>query len=131
MEAVCLRYSNVYGPNQRLDAYGHVIPIFSCEDADITFRYLEGDIGGPGTKLAGVPQGPNCVVDVFDSQNVAFRWGVNKGSLLYSSFVDLSPSGQVKGDGQINISDLQFVFGRLNSTCTNQWPPQPPVNPKA
>jgi UDP-glucose 4-epimerase len=28
MEAVCLRYFNVYGPNQRFDAYGNVIPIF-------------------------------------------------------------------------------------------------------
>lgn len=28
IEAVCLRYFNVYGPNQRLDAYGNVIPIF-------------------------------------------------------------------------------------------------------
>ena len=27
-EAVCLRYFNVYGPNQRFDAYGNVIPIF-------------------------------------------------------------------------------------------------------
>ncbi len=29
MEAVCLRYFNVFGPNQRFDAYGNVIPIFA------------------------------------------------------------------------------------------------------
>lgn len=28
LEAVCLRYFNVYGPRQRFDAYGNVIPIF-------------------------------------------------------------------------------------------------------
>ncbi len=28
MDTVCLRYFNVYGPNQRFDAYGNVIPIF-------------------------------------------------------------------------------------------------------
>jgi nucleoside-diphosphate-sugar epimerase len=28
IDAVCLRYFNVYGPNQRFDAYGNVIPIF-------------------------------------------------------------------------------------------------------
>ena len=28
MSAVCLRYFNVYGPMQRYDAYGNVIPIF-------------------------------------------------------------------------------------------------------
>ena len=31
LEAVCLRYFNVYGPNQRFDAYGNVIPIFVFE----------------------------------------------------------------------------------------------------
>jgi UDP-glucose 4-epimerase len=36
IEAVCLRYFNVYGPNQRFDAYGNVIPIFA-------FQMLRGD----------------------------------------------------------------------------------------
>lgn len=36
MEAVCLRYFNVYGPNQRFDAYGNVIPIF-------VFKMLRAD----------------------------------------------------------------------------------------
>jgi UDP-glucose 4-epimerase len=31
MEAVCLRYFNVYGPNQRFDTYGNVIPIFAFQ----------------------------------------------------------------------------------------------------
>lgn len=29
LEVICLRYFNVYGPNQRFDAYGNVIPIFA------------------------------------------------------------------------------------------------------
>lgn len=29
MDVACLRYFNVYGPNQRYDAYGNVIPIFA------------------------------------------------------------------------------------------------------
>jgi UDP-glucose 4-epimerase len=36
LEAVCLRYFNVYGPNQRFDAYGNVIPIFM-------FKMLRGE----------------------------------------------------------------------------------------
>ena len=36
IEVVCLRYFNVYGPNQRFDAYGNVIPIF-------VFRILAGE----------------------------------------------------------------------------------------
>ena len=36
LDAICLRYFNVYGPNQRFDAYGNVIPIF-------VFRMLRGE----------------------------------------------------------------------------------------
>ena len=36
LESICLRYFNVYGPNQRFDAYGNVIPIF-------VFQMLRGD----------------------------------------------------------------------------------------
>jgi UDP-glucose 4-epimerase len=36
LQAVCLRYFNVYGPHQRFDAYGNVIPIF-------VFRMLDGE----------------------------------------------------------------------------------------
>jgi UDP-glucose 4-epimerase len=36
IEAVCLRYFNVYGPNQRFDTYGNVIPIFA-------FQMLRGE----------------------------------------------------------------------------------------
>jgi len=103
---------------QLADLQGHPIKIHSCEDADITFRFLEGDVV------------PDCAVDVLDAQNTAFRWGARKGSLLYDSFRDLWPSGQVNGDGRIDVKDLQFVFGRLGSTCQNPHPPQPPVNPK-
>lgn len=36
IEAIALRYFNVYGPNQRFDAYGNVIPIF-------VFKLLDGE----------------------------------------------------------------------------------------
>jgi len=36
LEVACLRYFNVYGPNQRFDAYGNVIPIF-------VFQMLRGE----------------------------------------------------------------------------------------
>lgn len=37
LEVVCLRYFNVYGPNQRFDAYGNAIPIF-------VFQMLRGQV---------------------------------------------------------------------------------------
>ena len=100
------------------DEQGEAIPIFSCDDADITFRYLEGDVE------------PDCVIDAIDAQAIAFRWGVEKGSLIYKDFMNLEPSNQ-QADNDIDINDLQFVFGRFGSTCEVPHPPQDPVNPKA
>jgi hypothetical protein len=99
------------------DLQGHPIPVFSCEDADITYRYLEGDVTA------------DCVVDALDTQSIAFRWGAEKGSLIYTDFMNLEPSG-TQADEDIDIKDLQFVFGRFGSTCDNPHPPQVPVNPK-
>jgi hypothetical protein len=100
------------------DEQGEAIQIFSCDDADITFRYLEGDVE------------PDCVIDAVDAQAIAFRWGVEKGSLIYKDFMNLEPSG-AQADADIDINDLQFVFGRAGSTCDDPHPPQDPVNPKA
>jgi hypothetical protein len=101
------------------DLQGHPIMLQSCDDADLTIRFLEGDLDA------------DCDVDVFDTQQSAFRWGAGKGTLLFNSFMDVEPSGQVNGDGDIDINDLQFVYGRFGSTCAAPHPPQPPVNPKA
>jgi hypothetical protein len=99
------------------DLQGHPIPVFSCEDADVTIRYLEGDVE------------PDCTVNALDTQAIAFRWGVNKGSLIYTAFMNLEPSGP-QADNDIDIKDLQFVFGRFGSTCAAPHPAQPPVNAK-
>jgi hypothetical protein len=104
------------------DELGHPIAIFSCEDAEVTIRFLEGDVNA------------DCVVDVLDGQALAFRWNALLGSLLYGTRYDLEPSlepGGIQGDGDVDVKDIQFVFGRQGSTCENPNPPQPPENPKA
>jgi hypothetical protein len=100
------------------DLQGHAIPVFSCEDADVTIRFLEGDVE------------PDCQVNALDTQSVAFRWGATKGGLVYNDRFNLEPSG-TQADQDIDVSDLQFVYGRFGSTCASPWPAQGPVNPKA
>ena len=100
------------------DDQGHPLPIFSCEDADITYRYLEGDVS------------PDCSVNALDTQSIAFRWGANKGSLIFLDRFNLEPSG-TQADQDIDVNDLQFVYGRFGSNCASPWPAQAPVNPKA
>lgn len=106
---------------QLADLQGIEIAILSCEDADLSIRFLEGDVV------------PNCAVDTADTGNIAMRWGALKGGQLFQAFKDLSPSGHgLNGDGRIDIQDLQFVYGRYGSTCNGayQWPPQPPFTDK-
>lgn len=99
------------------DLQGHAIEVFSCEDADVTLRFLEGDVE------------PDCQVNTLDTQSIAFRWGATKGNLLFNDRFNLEPT--IPQDQDIDVNDLQFVYGRFGSTCTSQWPAQNPVNPKA
>ena len=100
------------------DQQGHPIAHFSCGDADVTIRYLEGDVE------------PDCTVNTLDTQAIAFRWGASKGTLLFLDRFNLEPFG-TQSDNDIDIKDLQVVYGRIGSTCANPHPDQPPVNPKA
>jgi len=78
-----------------------------CSDVHITIRMLEGD-----TDL-------DCDVDVLDDQSLAFRYGSRLGGQLYDRWYDLEPKWS---DDDVDIKDLQFVFGRNNSTCQNPIP---------
>ena len=84
----------------------------TCSDFAATVRILESDLN------------LDCNVDVLDQQAIAFRYGAGTGMLLYDPWFDLEPWVD---DFDIDIKDLQNVFGRDGSTCANPIPPQPPV----
>jgi hypothetical protein len=87
-----------------------------CADLTVTIRMLEGDIN------------LDCEVNVLDEQGIAFRYGSFFGLLLYDYFYDLEPK---LIDFDVDIKDLQFVFGRDGSTCQVPIPdgqtPSPPI----
>jgi len=100
-----------------------------CGDVHLTVRMLEGDLN------------LDCAVTVLDDQAIAFRYGTFFGLALYDEWYDLGPECVDVGGGQIvcyglpdfdiDIKDLQFVFGRNYSTCQvpipdNQLPVAPP-----
>ncbi len=85
-----------------------------CSDMTVTVRILEADLN------------LDCVVDVSDVAAIAFRYGSAFGNLLYDPWFDLEPALK---DFDIDIKDLQKVFGRLGSTCENPIPAQDPVPP--
>jgi UDP-glucose 4-epimerase len=76
LETVCLRYFNVYGPNQRFDAYGNVIPIFA-------FRMLRGEpltIFGDGEQTRDFVNVMDVVRANLGAANPGVRGAFNIGS---------------------------------------------------
>jgi uncharacterized repeat protein (TIGR01451 family) len=107
------------GGGNGYDALGREIPlpgisaggqVIDCGNLTVTVRVLEGDMN------------TDCSVDVTDDQMEATHYGANFGSLLYDHWFDLEPALR---DGDVDIKDLQKVFGRNGSTCANPVPPQP------
>lgn len=86
LEAICLRYFNVYGPNQRFDAYGNVIPIFA-------FRAIRGE---PIT-IFGDGQQTRDFVHVDDVVQANLKAALNTG---------LSGAFNIASGTQIRIEDL-------------------------
>jgi hypothetical protein len=103
-----------------VDAFGHPVPgsingglTPVCEDLVVTVRILEGDLD------------LDCVVEVTDAQTIAGHYGAFFGSLLYSKWLDLEPNLH---DLDIDIKDIQKVFGRIGSDCQDPVPDQTPVS---
>ncbi len=86
--------------------------IGDCRSAAVTVRVLEGDLN------------TDCRVDVTDEQMIAYRYGSVFGDLYYDRWYDLEPR---LGDFDIDIKDVQKVFGRDGSTCQQPVPPQDPL----
>jgi hypothetical protein len=84
----------------------------TCDDIYVTVRILEGDIN------------LDCNVNLDDETIIALHYGSSFGSAFYQKWYDLEPSFH---DLDIDIKDLQKVFGRDGSSCDNPIPQQTPV----
>jgi len=92
LECVCLRYFNVYGVNQRYDAYGNVIPIFA-------HRALRGQpvfIYGDGEQTRDF-------VNVRDVAQANYRAGLSRG---------VSGAFNIASGTSITINALADLIGR-------------------
>ena len=99
---------------QVADVYGDIFPntyaglTYDCTDIDITVRRLEGDLD------------LDCDVDMVDYQRMIEKFNAFFGSLRYNQAYDLEPWPY--GDYDIDAKDVQFVAGRVGSTCANPIP---------
>lgn len=89
------------------DEWGEPIPIEEVLNSTVLVRALEGDVNR------------DCRVNVIDEQSVSGRYGSSFGIWPYQPFFDLEPSVP---DSDIDIKDLQFVYGRDGNTCEGPPP---------
>jgi hypothetical protein len=99
---------NVRGGTWLRDRENTLIPLAQVLDALVYVRALEGDINF------------DCEVNIIDQQIISVHFNAVFGSLLYVFLYDLDP--WPNGDLDIDIKDLQFVFGRDGSNCKTPMP---------
>ena len=86
--AVCLRYFNIYGVNQRFDLYGNVIPIFAKRifagepiiiygDGEQTRDFLNVDDVARGNLLASKSEKGTDVYNLGSGGSVTINWLAN------------------------------------------------------
>jgi UDP-glucose 4-epimerase len=92
LECICLRYFNVYGVNQRYDAYGNVIPIF----ADRMLRGIPLKIYGDGEQTRDF-------VNVRDVAEANYLAGMNRG---------VSGAFNIASGTRVTINELATLMGR-------------------
>jgi hypothetical protein len=105
---------NIETGTQLFDTEGTFIPTGLLLDALISVRALEGDLN------------QDCTVSIVDEQLISERFNSFFGSLIYYFLYDVEP-GPV-GDLDIDVKDLQFVFGRDGKNCKTPIP-TPPTSP--
>ena len=100
MEAIALRYFNVYGPNQRFDAYGNVVPIF-------VFKLLSGEpitIFGDGEQtrdFVSVHDVVQANIAAADAQGVTGAFNIASGTEITINDLVRRITTLVPGDNQV------------------------------
>jgi UDP-glucose 4-epimerase len=94
IEAVCLRYFNVYGVNQRFDAYGNVIPIFVHQ----VLKGLPVTVFGDGEQTRDF-------VNVRD---------IVRANLLAAKAIGVSGAFNIASGSSVTINELVRLIGQAS-----------------
>lgn len=123
MNIICLRYFNVYGPNQRFDAYGNVIPIF-------VFKMLRGEpltVYGDGEQtrdFVNVRDVIQANIKAAESIGISGAFNIASGTRItinkliglitkdYKSTI-INYQGERLGDVKDSIADISLVNNKL------------------
>ena len=125
LEAVCLRYFNVFGPNQRFDAYGNVIPIF-------VYKMLHNEpitVYGDGNQTRDFVHVNDVVqaninsansIGVSEAFNIASGDRISINDLIklitknYKKEVKIEYASKRPGDVMHSLADISFARNEIN-----------------
>lgn len=125
IEAICLRYFNVYGPNQRFDAYGNVIPIF-------VFRMLRNEsllIYGDGDQTRDFVHVNDVVqanIKAADALGVSGAFNIASGTRVTinrlvemiikdnNNTIKIEHGSERPGDVRHSLADISLAQQRIN-----------------
>jgi UDP-glucose 4-epimerase len=125
IEAVCLRYFNVYGPNQRFDAYGNVIPIFVFRMLGNESLLIYGD-GEQTRDFVHVNDVVQANIKAADSYGVSGAFNIASGTRVTinkliemitaerSEKVKIEHVSERAGDVRHSLADISLAHRLLN-----------------
>ncbi len=128
IEAVCLRYFNVYGTNQRFDAYGNVIPIF-------VFRMLRNEpitIFGDGEQTRDFVHVNDVVqanIKAAEAKGVSGAFNIASGTSITinrlvemigknNSTIRVEYGSERPGDVRDSLADISYAYNELGFSPT-------------
>lgn len=129
IEAVCLRYFNVYGPNQRFDAYGNVIPIFVFRmirnepiiiygDGEQTRDFVYVDDVVQANIKAADSIGVNGAFNIASGKRVTINRLLDIITKGNSTTIKIEHGPERPGDVRHSLADLSLALEKINYTPT-------------
>jgi UDP-glucose 4-epimerase len=129
MHNVCLRYFNVYGPHQRYDAYGNVIPIFAERalsgrdlivfgDGEQTRDFVHvRDVGQANVAAAEHPTASG-VFNLGSATRVTINWLAERVVEAADTGVGITYGPERPGDVRDSLADIEKARAAFGYTPT-------------
>jgi UDP-glucose 4-epimerase len=120
LEAICLRYFNVFGVNQRYDAYGNVIPIFAHKlifkkpveifgDGEQTRDFINVQDVVNANYLAGINRGVSGAFNLGSGSRITINELIKKMETLSGLSSQVTHGLPRKGDVRHSLADINAI----------------------
>jgi UDP-glucose 4-epimerase len=124
LEAICLRYFNVFGVNQRYDAYGNVIPIFAHKlvfsqpitifgDGEQTRDFINVRDVANANYLAGMSQGVSGAFNLGSGSRITINELVKKMQTVSGLSTQVAHGPPRRGDVRHSLADISALSSAI------------------